>query len=63
MSEKPSEDAPQIVWEDHHLALWSDGTMSIHNSIMGYERCIADYDAAKTREIYEVLRKHYGDDK
>ena len=34
--------------------------MSIHNPVMGYDRCIADYNAAKTRELYEVLRKHYG---
>ena len=54
---------PDILWEDAHLAIWSDGTMSIHHPVMGYERCIADYNAAKTRELYEVLRKHYGDDK
>ena len=60
MNEKPSEDAPHILWEDAHIAIWSDGTMSIHNPVMGYERCIADYNAAQTRELYEVLRKHYG---
>ncbi len=55
-------DNPDIVWEDAHIAMWSDGTISIHNPVMGYERCIAAYNAAKTRELYEVLRKHYGDE-
>jgi hypothetical protein len=55
-------DEPDILWEDANLAIWSDGTISIHNPVMGYERCIANYDAAKTRELYEVLRKHYGDE-
>lgn len=55
-------DNPNIVWEDSHLALWSDGTISIHNSIMGYERCIASYNAAETRKLYDALRKHYEDD-
>jgi hypothetical protein len=55
-------DNPKIVWEDIHLALWSDGTISIYNSVMGYERRIATYNAAETRELYEVLRKYYEDD-
>lgn len=52
-------DEPNIIWEQHYISLWSDGEIGVSDGV-GY---VGTIGAEETRELYEVLRKHYGDDK
>lgn len=47
------------IWEQYYISLWSDGEIGVSDGV-GY---IGTIGADETRELYEVLRKHYGDDK
>lgn len=47
------------IWEQHYISLWSDGEIGVSDGV-GY---VGTIGAEETRELYEVLRKHYGDDK
>jgi len=51
--------SPKILWEDQNIALWSNGEIGVSDGV-GY---VGTIGAEETRELYEVLRKHYGDDK
>lgn len=47
------------IWEQHYISLWNDGEIGVSDGV-GY---IGTIGADETRELYEALRKHYGDDK
>ena len=47
------------LWQNHYISLWSDGEIGVSDGV-GY---VGNIDATKTRELYEALRRHYGDDK
>ena len=47
------------LWQDSYISLWSDGEIGVSDGV-GY---VGNIDSTKTRELYEALRRHYGDDK
>ena len=49
----------EILWEDQNIALWSNGEIGVSDGV-GY---IGTIRPKETRELYEALRKYYGDDK
>ena len=47
-----------VLWEEHYLALWDDGEISVSDGV----GCVGTVDARETRKLYEALRKYYGDE-
>ena len=50
---------PEILWEDQYIAFYSNGQIGVSDGA-GYSGTIYPKE---TRELYEALRKYYGDDK
>jgi hypothetical protein len=50
---------PEILWEDHYIALWSNGEIGVSDGV-GY---VGTIYPKEVRELYDALRKYYGDDK
>ena len=48
----------RVLWEDQNIALWSNGEIGVSDGV-GY---IGTICSKETRELYEALRKYYGDD-
>ena len=45
------------IWEQYYISLWSNGEIGVSDGV-GY---IGTICSKETRELYEALRKHYGE--